>query len=74
MLKDITLGQYFPGNSMLHKLDARFKIILMLAFVIVVFFAKNVASFAYLLLVVVAMVALSRISLKVIFQGLKPIG
>lgn len=73
MLKDITLGQYFPGNSMLHKLDARFKIILMLAFVIVVFFAKNVASFAYLLLVVVAMVALSRISLKVIFQGLKPI-
>lgn len=73
MLKDITLGQYFPGNSLLHKLDARFKIILMLAFVVVVFFAKNLLSFSYLLLVVTAMIVLSRISFKVILQGLKPI-
>lgn len=73
MLKDITLGQYFPGNSLLHKLDARFKILLMLVFVIVVFFAKNLLSFSYLLFVVVAMIALSRISFKIILQGLKPI-
>ena len=73
MLKDITLGQFFPGSSLLHKLDARFKIILMLAFVILVFFAKNLASFVYLLVLVVVMALLSRISLKVLLQGLKPI-
>ncbi|MBQ3075812.1 MAG: energy-coupling factor transporter transmembrane protein EcfT, partial [Clostridia bacterium] len=73
MLKDITLGQYFPGNSILHKLDARLKILLMLAFVVLVFFAKNLLSFAYLLFLVFLMTFLSRISLKVILQGLKPI-
>ncbi len=73
MLKDITLGQFFPGNSLLHKLDARFKIVLMLAFVILVFFAKNLISFSYLLLLVVLMALLSKISLKVLLQGLKPI-
>jgi len=73
MLKDITLGQFFPGKSILHKLDARFKIILMLAFVVFVFFAENLISFAYLLILVILMAVLSRISVKVIFQGLKPI-
>lgn len=73
MLKDIMLGQFFPGSSLLHKLDARFKIILMLAFVILVFFAKNLASFVYLLVLVIVMALLSRISLKVLLQGLKPI-
>lgn len=73
MLKDITLGQFFPGNSLLHKLDARFKILLMLAFVILVFFAKNLVSFAYLFVLVVFLAVLSRISLKVLLQGLKPI-
>ena len=73
MLKDITLGQYFPGTSILHKLDARFKILLMIAFVILVFFAKNFVSFAYLMVLVVIMALLSRISLKVLLQGLKPI-
>ena len=73
MLKDITLGQFFPGNSLLHKLDARFKIILMLAFVILVFFAKNLVSFVYLLFLVAIMAIISGISMKVLLNGLKPI-
>ena len=73
MLKDFSLGQFFPGNSILHRLDARFKIILMLVFVILVFFAKNLVSFSYLLLLVFLLIFLSRISFKVILQGLKPI-
>lgn len=72
-MKDISLGQFFPGDSVLHKLDARIKIILMLVFVVIVFFAKNLLSFTYLLLMVIGMTVFSRISLKVIFQGLKPI-
>lgn len=73
MLKDITLGQFFPGKSILHKLDARFKILLMLAFVVLVFFADNLISFGYLLCLVVFMAVVSRISIKVLLQGLKPI-
>ena len=73
MLKDITLGQFFPGKSILHKLDARFKILLMLAFVVLVFFADNLISFGYLLCLVVFMAVVSHISIKVLLQGLKPI-
>ncbi|MBR2615262.1 MAG: energy-coupling factor transporter transmembrane protein EcfT [Clostridia bacterium] len=73
MLKDITLGQYFPGNSILHRLDPRLKILLMLSFVILVFFATNLLSFSYLLLLVVLMNALSGISFKAVLKGLKPV-
>ncbi len=73
MLKDMTLGQYFPGNSVLHKLDPRLKILLMVFFVVAVFFAKNILSFGYLLILIFAMIALSGISFKVILKGLKPI-
>ncbi len=73
MLKDITLGQYFPGNSHLHRLDPRMKILLMLAFVVLVFFANNLLSFLYLTVLVVFLMAFSRISIKVILKGLKPV-
>ena len=73
MLKDITLGQYFPGKSVLHRMDARAKIVLMLAFVILVFFAKNLWSFAYLAVLVLFLNALSGISYRAILQGLKPV-
>lgn len=73
MLKDITLGQYFPGKSVLHRMDARAKIVLMLAFVILVFFAKNLWSFAYLAVLVLFLNALSGISYRAILKGLKPV-
>lgn len=73
MLKDITLGQFFPGNSVLHRLDARLKLLLMLFFVIFVFFAKNLLSFLWLILLVIGLTLLSGISFKVILRGLKPI-
>ena len=73
MLKDITLGQFFPGDSILHRLDARLKLLLMFSFVIFVFFSKNILSFAYLVLLVLGLILLSKISFKVILRGLKPI-
>ncbi len=73
MLKDITLGQFFPGNSILHRLDPRLKVLLMLSFVVFVFFADNLLSFSYLFLLVAFMVVLSGISVKVILKGLGPI-
>jgi len=73
MLKDITLGQFFPGNSILHRLDPRIKILLMLAFVVLVFFAKTIWSFAYLVLLMFFLIFASGISVSVILKGLKPI-
>ncbi len=73
MLKDITLGQFFPGESVLHRLDPRFKVLLMLFFVVFVFFANNLWSFLYLLALILFLILISRISLKVILKGLKPI-
>ena len=73
MLKDITLGQYFPGKSVLHRLDPRVKILLMIVFVVFVFLADNAASFLYLLLVTGLLVAISRIRLSVILKGMKPV-
>jgi len=73
MLSDITLGQYFPGSSVLHKLDPRFKILLMLIFVVLVFFADNFLSFAYLIATVLLLNFLSGISFKVIVKGIKPV-
>ncbi len=73
MLKDITLGQYFSGDSILHKLDPRIKIIAVLVFAVSVFMANNVYSFAFLLLTVAMLSALSGISFKIILKSVKPV-
>ena len=73
MISDITLGQFFPGFSVVHKLDPRTKIILATLFIVAVFIANNVASFILLTLAVIFTVALSRISIRVILKGIKPI-
>ncbi|MBQ3865718.1 MAG: energy-coupling factor transporter transmembrane protein EcfT [Clostridia bacterium] len=73
MLKDITLGQYFPGESILHRLDPRFKILSMFVFVVLVFFARTAPSFIYLLALLVGLTAISGIRFKAILKGLKPI-
>ena len=73
MITDITLGQFFPGNSLLHRLDPRTKIILATVFIVAVFLAANPVSFAFLALTAAFMVAVSGISFKVIMKGIKPI-
>jgi energy-coupling factor transport system permease protein len=73
VISDITLGQFFPGFSPLHKLDPRTKIILAILFIVAVFLVNNPAGFLLLLLFVVFLVAVSRISFKVVLRGIKPI-
>ena len=48
MIQNITLGQYFPGNSFLHRLDPRMKLLLTLALIIIVFFVKGIAGYVLL--------------------------
>lgn len=73
MISDITLGQYFPGFSPIHRLDPRTKILLAILFIVAVFLAANPASFIILLLLTVILVFVSRISLKVVLKSIKPL-
>ena len=73
MLKDITLGQYFPGNSPVHRLDPRTKIVMLIVYIVALFTAANWISYAIVFLFLVISIAISRIPLKSIFNGMKPI-
>jgi energy-coupling factor transport system permease protein len=73
MISDITLGQYFPGESALHKLDPRTKIILTVLFIVSVFLANSPVGFFLVFAATVVLIAISGISFKVIFKGIKPI-
>ena len=73
MISDITLGQFFPGYSPLHKLDPRTKIIIAVIAIVAVFFANNPTAFLLLTLLTLSLIWISRISLGVIIKGIKPI-
>ena len=73
MLKDMTLGQYFPGNSIVHRLDARVKILLTILYIVIIFLAENEFCFAAILLSSLLLILASRLSLRVILKGVKPI-
>ena len=73
MISDITLGQFFPGNSLLHKLDPRTKIILTTLFIISVFTAANPVSFLAVTITVFVLLFISGISPKIIIKSVKPI-
>lgn len=70
---DIALGQYCEGNSPLHRLDPRAKLIMSILFIVAIFMAKNVFAFLFLILFSVALAAVSKVSPRVILRGLKPI-
>lgn len=73
MIQNITLGQYFPGNSFLHRLDPRMKLLLTLALIIIVFFVKGIAGYVLLYGLIIGCAALSHISPKFLIKGMKPI-
>ena len=72
-MKGIALGQYYPANSLLHKLDPRIKLILTILYIVCSFLCKNVFSYALLLLSAVLLIAIGRVPLKIILKGLKPV-
>lgn len=73
MISDITLGQFFPGTSPIHKLDPRMKIVLSTLFIVTVFLAKNPATLFCLALVTLILIFVSKISFKVIMKAIKPL-
>ena len=73
MLKDITLGQYFPGTSFIHRLDPRTKLLVLIVYIVALFVAKTWVSYLVCLAFLALCIAISTISLKSIFRGLKPL-
>lgn len=73
MIRDITLGQFFPGTTVIHNLDPRVKIILTVDYIVAVFLAKNIYSFALITLSALLLVAFSGISPRTILKSMKPV-
>jgi energy-coupling factor transport system permease protein len=73
MIKDITIGQYLPGESFVHKLDPRVKILLSFLFIIVLFIVNNFTGYIFITVFTLLMILVSKVPFKYIFKGLKPI-
>lgn len=73
MLKDITLGQYFPGNTVVHRLDPRSKLILVIVYIVALFSAKSFVTYGLVLAALCGVIAVSKIQPKVILKSMKPL-
>lgn len=73
MLKDITLGQYIPGDTVIHRLDPRTKILAMLTYIVITFCVQNFWGYIALAIFVCVCVALSKVPPMTVVKGLKPI-
>jgi len=73
MLRDITLGQYFPGNTIVHRLDPRTKLILVTVYIVALFSAQDYISYAVMAVTLTVFVALSRIKPSALLRGLRPL-
>ncbi len=73
MIKDITLGQYFPGDSIIHKLDPRIKLVLTTIFIVALFLCKGFIPYAIMSVFLFSVILITRINLKLLFKSLKPI-
>ena len=72
MLKDITLGQFFPGKSVIHRLDPRTKLLVLILYIVSLFLAKSYLSYALVLAFLVTATLLGHIPFKAMTRGLKP--
>ena len=73
MLKDITLGQFFPGNSVIHRLDPRTKLIMLVVYIVALFSAASWISYGVCFAFLAVCIAVSTIPLKSILKGMKPL-
>lgn len=73
MLKDVTLGQFFPGNSVIHKMDPRTKLIFLVIYIIALFVASNWISYGLVFAFLIFVIAISQIPVKAIVRGMKPL-
>ena len=73
MLRDITIGQYYPSDSPVHRLDPRTKLVITFLFIVIIFFVRNYSGYLFILAFISLVIALSKIPVKFIFKGLRPL-
>lgn len=73
MLKDITLGQFFPGNSVIHRLDPRTKLVMLVVYIVALFVAVNWISYGIMFAFLALSIGISHIPVKSIVRGMKPL-
>lgn len=73
MIKNITLGQYIPGDSSVHRLDPRTKITICFLFMVSIFLINNFIGYALTLLFLWGIISISKLKFKYVYRGLKPI-
>ena len=73
MFQDITLGQFFPGNSIIHRLDPRVKIVLSFMLMILIFLVDEMISYAILTIIILSLIIISKIPFAAVIKSLKPL-
>ncbi len=73
MIRDVTLGQFIPSNSIIHKADPRVKIVLLISFIVLIFCAFNFMSLALVTAMILGIIILSDVPVKMYFKSLKVI-
>jgi energy-coupling factor transport system permease protein len=73
MIKDITIGQYIPGDSFVHKLDPRVKILISMFYIVALFLVNNFEGYIFVIAFTAISVAISKVPVRYIYKGLKPI-
>ena len=73
MLKDITLGQYFPGDTPAHRLDPRTKILLVILYIVALFQARHLLTYAVMTVTFILCARISKVGAKALLKGLKPV-
>ena len=73
MLNDITIGQFFPGNSLIHRMDSRFKIVLDIIYVVMLFVAQNFYGLGLACIFMIMVYAVSEINFSLILKSIKPV-
>ncbi|HHT64625.1 MAG: energy-coupling factor transporter transmembrane component T family protein [Caldicoprobacterales bacterium] len=73
MLKDITIGQYYPSDSPIHRLDPRTKLVITFLFIVIIFFVRYYSGYLFILAFMALTIAFSKIPFKYILKGLKPL-
>ena len=73
MLKDITIGQYFPGQSFLHRMDPRMKIILTIVYIVLLFMASTLVTIGMSVVFLAVLYRIAKIPGKMVFRGIKPV-
>ena len=72
-MKSITFGQYYPADSLIHRMDPRAKLIMAFLYIVVVFLCKNVLAFSLLILSVLVLALMSKLPIRMILGTLKPV-